>query len=134
MELNDLAHLVSGSWPGIPGESFGWFGFLLRHADPFPAMLVVVLYFLVIRPVFGKVAFFAADRNRMLILAVLTGMVFGWWAEYASTGVQLNIVIRRGYAMGAAAVWAMLVARVFCHGINTPYAGMEPDPAVSGKR
>jgi hypothetical protein len=129
-----LSHLVSGSWPGIPGESFGWLGFLLRHADPSSAAAIAILFFLVVRPVFGKVPFFAADRNRLLLLLIPIGFLFGWWAEYASAGVQLNIVLRRGYAAGAAAVWGIVFARVFCHGINTPYAMMNPDPSASAGR
>ena len=59
------ARLVSGGWPGVECESFGWLGFLLRHADPGSAAVIVIVYFL-IRPLFSKMSFFAADRNRLL--------------------------------------------------------------------
>ena len=91
----------------------------------------MVIVFYLIRPAFSKMPFFAKDRNRLLILTIPLGLFMGWWAEYSSCGVQFNIVLRRGYAMGAAAAWAILFAKVFCHSINIPYPMMDPAPSAS---
>ena len=93
-----------------------------------------MIVFFLISPAFRRLPFFAVDRNRLLILAIPLGFLMGWWAEYSSCGVQFNIVLRRGYAMGAAAVWAILFARVFCHGVSTPYPMMDPAPSASPGR
>ena len=107
-------------------EQFGAIGYLVRNADPLNAVVVLVVFYL-IRPLLNRIPFFSVDRNRMLVVPILFGMLLGYTAEFSSRGLQIWIVVRRGLAAGCTASAAIWFIRMFFHSPDSTYA-MDPDP------
>ena len=119
-----------------PFVKWAWAGFL--RGNNVPAVLtnvaLVTVLSLVLMPLLGKLEFFAADRNRLiLIVPVLIAIPLAFLAEYSREAARYAVAVRRVMANGCGAAMLIWFGRVFFHTAKGTYR-MDPEPPTSPAR
>ena len=113
---------------------WGWAGFL--RGNNVPAVLanvaLVTVLSLVLMPLLAKLEFFAADRNRLiLIVPVLIAIPLAFLAEYSREAARYAVAVRRVMANGCGAAMLIWFVRVF---FQTGGYRMDPEPSGSSQK
>lgn len=134
--MTDTFLIAQGFLPGdLPFVKWEWASYLRANTVPsvLTALGVVVVLTLIIKPLVDKIPFFAADKNRSLLLVpFLIAIPIAFMAEYSREAARYAVAVRRVMANGMGAAVLLFFIRVFFHGANSSYRP-DPDPSLTGR-
>ena len=122
--------------PIRPFVLWGWANYLRGNNTTavLTNIAVIVILTLLIRPLLNKVPFFAADRNRsLLIVPLLIAIPLAFMAEYSREAARYAVAVRRIMANGCGAAVLLWFVRVFFHTAKSGYR-MDPEPGTAVRR
>jgi predicted ABC-type exoprotein transport system permease subunit len=128
-----LAQFLPGDLPFVKWE---WAAFLRMNTvtSVLANIVVVTVLTLLILPLINKLPFFAADRNRsLLIVPVLIAIPLAFMAEYSREAARYAVAVRRVMANGMGTFALLWFVRVFFHSANSGYR-MDPESGPAERR